>query len=495
MNEELKIIPRAVQVPAPSPRDVIAVFFRQRKLFLRLFLSVFLVIVLYGIFSPAYRAEMKILVRRGRIDPMATPTPSQAPQLSREEVTEEELNSEVEVLQDDDILRTVAQTSGLANTPSWFWNLLGESNEQHLARTVRRMIRRLDVQPAKKADLILVTYTSSDPQRAAAVLHCLASAYVERHLQVRRPSGEFDFFDRQMGLARTGLEQAEVQLMTFNKDEGVVSAAMERDNALQKLSQTDADSQQTRVSIAETAQRIRTLQAKLPSFPEHLTTQTRNTDNPQLFEKLKSRLLELRLQRTELLTKFGSSYRLVKEVEEQIAETKATIDAEEQLPLREQTVEQDPNHEWVKAELLKTQVELNALLARSSTTTVVLAGYRQAAQDLGYHAIRQQDLMQNLKTAEDQYMLYANKREEARIGDALDQGGILNVTIAEAPAVPALPVHSAALVGMFAFLLAGTVSTGTAFAADYLNPAFRTPDEVLGYLGTRVLASLPRRSS
>jgi capsular polysaccharide biosynthesis protein len=40
-------------------------------------------------------------------------------------------------------------------------------------------------------------------------------------------------------------------------------------------------------------------------------------------------------------------------------------------------------------------------------------------------------------------------------------------------------------------LLGGTLSTGLAFAADYLNPGFRTPDEVIAYLGTPVLASLP----
>lgn len=100
--------------------------------------------------------------------------------------------------------------------------------------------------------------------------------------------------------------------------------------------------------------------------------------------------------------------------------------------------------------------------------------------------------MHDLKASEEKYLLYLSKREEARIGDALDQGGILNVTIAEQPAVPALPELSA--VG-FAFLgLAGasTLSVTVAFVADYLNPAFRTPDEIVSYLGSPVLASLPR---
>ena len=41
--------------------------------------------------------------------------------------------------------------------------------------------------------------------------------------------------------------------------------------------------------------------------------------------------------------------------------------------------------------------------------------------------LRQGDLLGELKAAEAKYLLYVNKREEARIEDALDQGGILNV--------------------------------------------------------------------
>ena len=120
-----------------------------------------------------------------------------------------------------------------------------------------------------------------------------------------------------------------------------------------------------------------------------------------------------------------------------------------------------------------------------------VAGYREVAQRLGGNALRQGELLGELKVAEEKYLLYVNKREEARIEDALDQGGILNVVIAEEPRVPALPARSGWAFGLMGLLLGGTLSTSLAFAADYLNPGFRTPDEVTAYLGIPVLASLP----
>jgi uncharacterized protein involved in exopolysaccharide biosynthesis len=102
-------------------------------------------------------------------------------------------------------------------------------------------------------------------------------------------------------------------------------------------------------------------------------------------------------------------------------------------------------------------------------------------------------LVHDLKSAEDRYLLYVDKREEARIGDALDLGGILNVAIAEQPVVPELPKLSELTFGLIGLVLAGTVSVSLAFAADYLSPAFRTPDEVVDFLRAPVLASLPQR--
>ena len=78
--------------------------------------------------------------------------------------------------------------------------------------------------------------------------------------------------------------------------------------------------------------------------------------------------------------------------------------------------------------------------------------------------------------------------------DALDERGIVNVAIAEHPVVPALPVLSAFTVLAIGLAAAGAAGTGAAFAADYVDPAFRTPDDVLAYLNSPVLASLPRRA-
>jgi uncharacterized protein involved in exopolysaccharide biosynthesis len=492
--EELRLVPRSARVPSPTMRDVLAVLFRQRRLLLTSFIGILLGLLAYRLLCPSYEAEMKVLVSRRRVDPVVTPAPTQV-QLEREDVTEEELNSEVELLHDREILRTVVRAAGLASTgDSWFTWMRGQTEEEQLAHAVRRLSRNLNVQAENKTTLIKVTYNSSNPERAANVLQCLAGAYLERHSRLDRPPGESSFFAEQIAQSRKNLNDAEMRLVEFMRNEGVVSADQQRDIALQSLGEAEANNRENQVAIAATAQRIRVLQAKLQSLPERTTTLVRNSDNPLLLEKMKSRLLELELKRTDLLTKYEPSYRLVQEVEQQITETKNSIAQEELAPLRDQTSDLDPNHAWAKEELVKNEVELSALRARTWAAGKLLANYRAEAGTLGDRAIKQQELLSDMKAAEREYLLYVDKREEARIGDALDRQRILNVVIAEQPAVPALPARSAASYGLLSLVLAGTVSTGLAFAADRLNPAFRTPDEVMAYLEAPVLASLPRKN-
>ena len=492
MNSELTIL-RQPEPPIASVslRDILAILFRQRRLILVCFLAVMTAGFLHALFSARYQAHMRVLVRRGRVDPVVTASPGQSLLLQQEYISEEQLNSEAELLRDQEMIRSVVSSLGLAKSSGWVQWVWPSTEEQRTEAATRRAAKRLVVTPIRKTSLIDLSYSSADPEQASAFLKALGRAYLDRHQRVRRPSGQFQFFDQQVNELRASLSKAEYRLLEFTRNQGVVSASVERDSALQKLSEAENNQRQTQVAIAEAARKVRSLEAKLKAIPDRVTTSTKLSGNPELMARMKSRLLELQLKRSELLTKFEPGYRLVQEVEREINETKQSIADEERSPIREQTTDQNPDYVWAKAEMLKSQVELDALSAHAQATAIEVAGYRDMARSLGEHALVQDDLMRELKTAENAYLLYLNKREEARIGDALDAGGILNVTVADQPSTPALPARSSMNLFGISFIVASAFSTGAALVADRLDPAFRTPEEVFTALHTPVLAFLP----
>jgi uncharacterized protein involved in exopolysaccharide biosynthesis len=410
-------------------------------------------------------------------------------QFSGDQVSEEDLNSEVELLNSEDLLRKVVLTTGLSGNSG---SPTDRASEVRIATAVRKLSKDLKIEPLRKTNVISVHYQARDPEMAAEVLKALAVAYTEKHLEVHRPSGEFKFFDQQTEQYHKGLDQAQEKLTDFTKESGVVSAQLERDSALRQANEFDSTARQAQTTLVETEQRIRTLQSQLKSVQPRITTVVRTSDNPQLLSQLKSTLLNLELKKSELLTKYEPTYRLVQEVDKEITDTRSAIGAEESKPTREETTDQNPNYQWVRGELTKAQADLSGLKARAAAANSTAAQYHETARSLDQNGVVQQDLLRAAKTQEENYLLYVRKREEARISDALDQRGILNVAVAEQPIVPALPSRSPLNAAILTLLLAVTASFSTAFVVDFMDPSFRTPDELASYLGTPVLAALPK---
>ncbi len=470
------------------------VLFRQRKVFVWIAGTVFAAAVLYALVGTKYQANMKILVRRGRADSPVSAGENAPLDLTHLAVTEEELNSEVELLRDDDVLRRVVEQTGVGGR-DWFHFLhMSEGPAARVERAARRLATKLRVEPLKKTNLIAVDYAADNPETAARVLQSLANVYLEKHLNVHRPSGELPFFTQQASESKRQLEESKKQLLHFTAQRGVIAAGLQRDLTLQKLSEMEAGHRQAKVELAETEQRVSALQTQLMNLPVRTITQIRTADNPELLKELKSSLLNLELKRTQLLTKFEPNHRLVQEVNQQIAQAESAIAGEGSTPVRDETTDKNTQYEWAESQLQQAQVQLKGLLAREAAMGAEEYSYRQIARSLGEDAVTQEDLLSNEKAALENYLLYVKKQEEARMNDALDERGIVNVAIAQTPIAPALPVWSAWLVVAIGFIGAGAAATGGAFVADYMNPAFRDPDEVVAYLNSPVLASLPKKA-
>ena len=110
------------------------------------------------------------------------PQPSSQADFSRAAVSEEEVNSEVELLRDDEVLRRVAEKNGLAR-PGLLASFHIQQEDVHaqVERASRKLAAQIIVEPIRKTSLIQVHYRSSDPAQAARVLNSLAAEYSAKH--------------------------------------------------------------------------------------------------------------------------------------------------------------------------------------------------------------------------------------------------------------------------------------------------------------------------
>jgi uncharacterized protein involved in exopolysaccharide biosynthesis len=488
MNENGFALEKFHRPLLPTARDAAGIIFRQRWIILLTFALTVAVLGLLGFWIPKYDAQMKILVRRHRPETLITSANPQ-PQIVNDQVSPEEINSEIELLNSDDLLREVVMSAGLAGSLS-----VGDDpkRELRIARAVRTLGKDLKIEPLRRSDIISVRYSSKSPEQAESVLKSLESVYVKKHLEVHRANDEFKFFDQQVDQYQRAVDQAQKKLNNFTRDTGVVSAQIERDDALKEAADFESKARDARDAAHETEQRIIKLKAQLETLQPRVRTVVRTADNPELLEQLRATLLTLQLKRTELLTKFQPGYRLVQEVDQQIQDTETAIHAAESTPTREESSDQNPTYLGVQSELTKAESNLIGLTAQADSARSVAAQYHAEAEKLGQQQIQEEDLERAAKTQTDNYQLYEQKREEARIDNALDQQGILNVAMAEEPVLPAMPEKSPFGLAFLTLFIAGTLSMTTGLVVDFVDPTFRTPDQLANYLSVPVLAALPK---
>ncbi len=504
MAREIRLA-RREEITYVTPRDFASAVFNHRRLVVWTFLLVLAAAFFYLLLrQPLYRSQMTILINLERTNPVVTTDPNMV-QRTVPGITAEEINSEMELLKTRDLLQEVVMVRRLylpngsswwGRYKSWLGKIAGTTETPQnikVARAVSKLQSDLAVELIPKSTLIRVSYSSADPELSAKVLETLSDLYLKKHLAVRRPPGTFDFFKEEADRYHRKLEEAERSLENFPRDNHVASVIAEKEATLKKLTELQVARHETEAAIGVTSQRIETLQLRMAQVPSRLTTQVRRASSLPP-DQLQSTLLTLELKHTELEGLFQPDYPAVTEVEKQIADAKAALAASQKQAVVEKTTDRDPTYEWMRGELEKARVDLVDLRSREKATTAMIGRFAEKATRLNDLEVRQNELARSAKLAEEAYINYQQKEEEARISDALDRQRILNVAIAEKPSIPILPsTLPSSIVLLIGLVMAGLASVGLAFSAEQMNASFRTRQEVENYLEIPLVAAIPER--
>jgi protein tyrosine kinase modulator len=491
-----------------SVRDLLVIVFRHIWLIILSFLAMSLAAVGFALVKQnTYESHMKILVKRERVDPLVTAEMGASP-IANTGVSSVEVASEIELLRSNDLLVKVVVASGLdqlKDEDSWQDRILAliwpkddtqesaADKEIKIAVLAQGLSVDLQIQPLTTSNLISVSYSHKDPEVAARVLNKLASLYLEKHLAVHRPAGTLEFFQQETARYRKGLADIEARMSDFSQSRGVISPEAEKEKLVNTIGEFQVKAKEAQASIAETQERIRSLKTQLASTPSRETTSIRTAENTGVVNQLKSRLSEFELKRIELLGKYEPGYRLVQELDSQIAQTKALLAEEEKVSTKDETSDWNPMYRMLNQTLATAQTELASYRARYSATVEHIRALQLEAQELERKEVAYHDLTRAQKMAEDNYQLYVKKLEESRISNAMDERRIVNVSLVEEATKPFAPVPTKrSLMVVAGSFLAGLSSLGLAFVRDFLDPTIRTPDEVKAILQIPVLAALPK---
>jgi uncharacterized protein involved in exopolysaccharide biosynthesis len=444
---------------------------------------------------------MQVFVGRERLDSAVTSQPTAAVQETSKMVTSDDIASEVALLQGQDMLREVVQTCKLAEKHASFWDRFDSRDPEirkaaALESAAAGLARNLKVEAQKTSHVIDLRYGSAGlPETPACVLQTLGKLYLEKHLRLERPAGAFEFFAQETDKYQRALAESERRLVGFSTTEGIAAPDILRTDMAQQLIAAQANLYHTRQAIAADKQRIENIKEQMAVTPPRSSTAEASIAANLLLDQLQSTLLAEQLKRTQLVMKYDPSYPLVKEMEEEIAQTKEAIASAEEAKYVNKTTDRDPTFEYLRQDQAKTEADLASEEASAAALASTIRSMRSEMVSLDVKAVQQAELLREAKANEGNYLLYLNKREQERTSDALDQKRIANVAIAVPAYVSVVPARSPLQVTFLGFFVAVLGGIGAGYLAELVDPSFRTPDEVAQVLNISVVTSVPRQAA
>lgn len=493
-----------------SLRDLLTIVFKRRTLILLIAASVVTIAMVMSVSAPKiYEVTATLLVNEARAEMPIAAAASQPVIINQ--VSEQDLNSEIEVLKSRQLIEDVLHKLGIDEStepegrkkrsiPGSIRGLLGSNSLTYFDSLVLRLQNSIKISPVRRSNVIKISYESEDPQWATRVVGNLTERYLEQRAERYQSPQAVVFFEQQMREAKQRLVESENELKKYVGDTSITmvenasnsdSLAAQKAVVMQRLAGLESSLDAAEVELESQRRRVASLQEMLRREPERLESSDRRNQDAAS-EEIERALAALKLERDALLQDFRPDSRHVRDIDTQI---KMAEDRLQQLrgSSRVAGTESNPLYMQLKADLLRTEAAIEGSRAKVSSLRTQVAKSRRELDELNAKTFDLDSLQRDARAAENDYLLYRKKHEEARISAAMDQEKFINVTIAQPAQVPLKSkprgLKSRLLMALFVGFLGGV---GTAFALEILlDRSFTTGQDIERQLGIPHIASIP----
>ncbi|MCC6849204.1 MAG: hypothetical protein IT294_11945 [Deltaproteobacteria bacterium] len=489
-------------------RELVAILHRRRRFIAQIFVAGFLTVAL-GVSTqkPAYRAFATLMVTSDRAQVVVSPDAGTRPTV--ENVTEQDMNSEVALISSESLVREVLApywNEDQEDTPTLFSRVLSvltfplrvPSLVYHLIHNVPpptglddwtlATLDKLGVGIVGKSNLIEVSFTASDPRWAAEFVNALVAHHIERRGKLSQQSEARRFFESQRNVLADKSREAEVALADFNHRQGIDSLTPEQRQAVRtRLAELQTMLGDSERELAEGTARIEFLTEEIKNYPKNIATESKIAQNQQF---IRPKILELELQRSEILSKYAPTSVKVRDIDRQIAQAKRLMEANRET-LAETTSAINPAYQNLEVDLAQTKAQMAAVSARVEALRAQVAEHRTQVAHLDEISSEQERLEQAVVSSKEASITYAKKEEEARFTTALDESNLVSLAIAQTAEIPTVPEKSkqATMLALGA-IVSLVAALGLAFLRDRLDPAVKSASEAKSVTGLPILAEI-----
>lgn len=401
-----------------------------------------------------------------------------------------DLDTEVSILQSDLLALQVIKNLNLDKMPEFGGkpstgpdaNLAPDALQADSARTgalIAAFKGGLRVSLKPNTRIVEINYSSTSPTLAALIVNTLATTYAEQNFKTKFESTmqASDWLQKQLSDLQIKVETSQEKLVKYQKEHEILGADEKQNIITEKLQELNRELTTAEALRMQKESLYRLVQsadaATVASTAEALESGGANgsAGMAPLLGSLRSRETDLEVQIADLSTQFGPSYPKIVQLNNEVKEIDAQINAE----LQKMT-------ERVRGQYLAAQQQEDLLRDEFEKQ-------KQEANKLNESAIDYSFLKRDVDVNRELYEGLLQKLKEAGVTAGLKSNNVRLVDFARpssSPTEPNIPRNLA-----FGFILGLTSGIGLAFLLENMDNTVRTTEQAQAISGLPALGMIP----
>jgi uncharacterized protein involved in exopolysaccharide biosynthesis len=348
--------------PRYAPSDIAALLWRERLLILVIFGAIFVLgAAVAWRMEKTYPAHSSLLVRLGQ-EYVYQPRAGEVGQGAAPQITEV-IQSEREILESAQLRTRLIERLGYArvfpDNATRFRRATPERRRVLIAQGAETLGQSLKVDAAPQQNVIRLTYTAKDPDRAALVLNTLLDEYLVYRREVFTDD-TLPAVVRQREAFEAQLAQVEAAHQNFLIANGIGDFEAERISLNTLYTTLNETRFRNQARLSEVRGRLGGQSAAMRGLQPEISLY-RDVD-----DSAARKLTALRVQRDELLTRYRPDASPVRELDRQIAQFEGAVASGRGVGEQVRRVGVNPVYQTIQTERLQLQAEAASLVQSTS---------------------------------------------------------------------------------------------------------------------------------
>ncbi|MHC5916367.1 MAG: GumC family protein [Nostoc sp.] len=361
---------------------------------------------------------------------------------------------------------------------------------------IEDFLRKLKVKPIRETDVLQLSYRSTNPQEATAIINTLMSSYIANNVQVNRSEARAarEFLNKQLPLVEAKVKQGEAALRQFKEKYKVVALEVEAEEGIRSLNDLSGQITQLQAQLVDARSSSGALQNKLAlntkqamalsSLSQSRAVQEVLSEYQKVQDQLaveRSRFTDVHPVITSLLSKEQA---LKKQLQGRVTQTLGSSQ-----PIPDQNLQIGELKQTLTANLVQVEVQRLGLEKQLGVLMKAFVFYQARLRTLPKLEQLQRQRQRQLEVAQITYEEMLKRLQEVQVLENQNVGNARVISEALLPKKPVSPriFLNLALGGFLGFFLA----IGAALLLEAGDKSVKTTEEAQELLDYPLLGTIP----